>query len=158
VAGHWNILSSLPDDPALLERPLSSDTGPAWKARRGRAELPDDQEPGVKLGLAAGELRRRTRRGRHVDGRSDEEDRGSAGGDQRQAPLQRNRRRRQSLRDCDTELLRADLLGPASYDPHIRKGAGDLLEELALPPVRLEQDDLALGQRRRERDTGRAPA
>ncbi len=78
--------------------------------------------------------------------------------DQRQAPLSGDRRLRKRL--CDRDPVRLDrlFLGTAPDDAEVRELLGPLLEELRLPALGLEQCDVALRQRRGERDSRRAAA
>ena len=79
--------------------------------------------------------------------------------DERQAPLGRDRRRRERLRDRDA----VDVGRPAPRRARRRratfgKSRRHALEELGLAPARLEQRHLAVRQRGRERNPGRAAA
>src|SRR5205823_10882540 len=60
------------------------------------------------------------------------------------------------LRRRDARPVGRLLLSPAPNDTSVR-GRPEL-EELALPALRLEQDDLPVGQGNRERDPGRTAA
>jgi hypothetical protein len=108
--------------------------------------------------LAAAELLRRPGNRVRVRPRPDEEDRSSFRGHEWQAPLDSDHRRRQRLRERDAVPLGLLLLRPASYDPYVREVAGNRLEEPALARVRLQQEDLPLGERSRDGDARRAPA
>jgi hypothetical protein len=108
--------------------------------------------------LTAAELPRGPANRGRVRRRPDEEDRGSSRGHERQTPLDSDHRRRQRLRERDAVALRLLLLGPPSHDPYVREIAGDRLEELALARVRLQQEDLPVGERSRNGDSRRAPA
>jgi hypothetical protein len=108
--------------------------------------------------LAAAELSRRPGNRVRVRRRAHEQQRGSSRGHERQTPLDSDHGRRQRLRERDGVPLGLLLLGPAPHDPYVREVAGDRLEELALARVRLQQEDLPLGERSRDGDARRAPA
>ena len=65
---------------------------------------------------------------------------------ERQAPLDRDRRLGERLRERDAERLEGLLLGAAPDDTEVRELGRPALEELALAPLGLEQRDLAVGK------------
>ena len=93
------------------------------------------------LRLAAAELAGHAGHGSGVRRRPDEEHDRPARADERQAPLGRDRRRGERLRDGHPGPVRLLLLGAAADDAGVRRRP--LLEEHALAPLRLEQDELA---------------
>src|SRR6266508_3997135 len=141
---------------SLRERTFPGDPGLPRKAGRSRRYLPYDQQPRLGFGRCASQLRRgpcnrlRVGRGTHV------QDRCAAYPHERQAPLERDRRGGQRLRDGDTEALELLLLRPAPYDGHVWELGRGALQERGLPLVRLEERHMPVGQRSRERNPGRA--
>ncbi len=113
--------------------------------------------PGCGSGTASAEhLRHRGDRSR-IGRRPDEEDGHAPFANERQAQLRGHRRRRERLRDRDAVGL-VVLLGAAAHAPERWELGGDVLEKCGLAPVRLEQRHLPVGERRGERQTGRAPS
>ena len=93
-----------------------------------------------------------------LGGRADPEDDRAALAHEREAPLGRNRRFGERLRDRDAVRLDRLLLGTPPHDSQVRELVGPALEKLALPALCLEQRHRPLGKRRRERDPGRPAA
>ena len=84
------------------------------------------------------------------------EDEAAAGRDERQAPLDRDRRRRERAGERGRVGVAAGtrrvLLGPGADDLHVRERGSLLLEERALAGGRFEQRHPEVGERRGERD------
>jgi hypothetical protein len=79
-----------------------------------------------------------------------------------QTPLERNGRRSKSARESGSVLLPAFagrmLLSPCAHHLHVRKRGGVLLEERALLPCGLEEDEMEVGPGNCKRQAGRAAA
>jgi hypothetical protein len=120
--------------------------------------LGNDEQSRVLLGNTASELSGGSSDRLGIRRRADEENRRAPDFDERQAPLDRDRRRRERLCDRNAEAVGWLVLGPAPDDAYVRENAGDRPEKRALPTVRLEQHHLASGERRGQGDPGRAPA
>ena len=88
--------------------------------------------------------------------RPDPEHDGAARAHERQAPLRRNRRRRERLRKGTAGPVDRLLLGSTPDDAGIRRRKR--AQKGALAFLRLQEDELLLGQRVRERNAGRAAA
>ncbi len=80
--------------------------------------------------LPAGSLRRV-----RVGARADVEDHGSTRGNERQAPLDCDRRRRQRAGDGGAVRLERLLLGATANDARVRDVAGEALERGRLSPI-----------------------
>ena len=98
------------------------------------------------------------RNGAQVSCSADPEDGGATRPDERKQPLGGDRRRRERLRERNAVDVRLLLFRAAPDDPKIRKLGRPALQEIGLSPLGLEQGHVALGQRRRHRDPGRAAA
>jgi hypothetical protein len=90
--------------------------------------------------------------------RSDVQHGRSSRSDKREAPLGCNRRRRQSLRHGDTELIYPLFLCAAPDDTDIRELTAHSLKKRALAAVGLEQDHLALRESGSQRKARRPAA
>jgi hypothetical protein len=110
----------------------------------------------VLLRWAAAELLGDSCNRRDIRARADPQDRGPARPDERQAPLGRDGRRRQRLRNRDAETVDFLLLGPAPDDADVRESTRGPFEKRAFLPLGLEQDDLAFGKRSGKRNPRRA--
>lgn len=140
----------------LGQRTLLGDAGASREARRRRPELSDHEEACGRFDELAGDPARRRRHPFGLCGRADPQHDHAPGTHERQAPFGRCRRLRQRLRDRDAGPVQLLLLGPPPHDARVRRR--DSLEELALPPLRFQQYDLAIGQRMGERDARRTAA
>jgi hypothetical protein len=112
----------------------------------------------VHLGRAATELPRNARNRAGVSAGPDEQQRSAADRNQRKTPFDRDRRRSQCLRHGHPEIVRATFFGAAEQNAHVGEVTRDGFEKLAFARIRLQQNDLSLGQSSRNGDTRRAAA
>src|ERR1035437_2845710 len=98
----------------------------------------------MRLGHSAAESIRHP--GQILPERTDEKNRGSTGSNERQAPLQRHRRRRQRLGHNRAENIDLLLFGATANNSQIRKVALESFEKAASARLRLDQRHRALGK------------
>src|SRR5581483_310266 len=141
---------------SLRKRTFPCHARAARKAGRSGAELAQHEQTRRRgdglSGQAFGDTGDMRRLGRLPDPEHDE----PAGPNEGQAPLRSDGRRRERLRERRAGPVDAVLLGPSP--DNTRVCGREPLQERALTPLRLEQDELAVGQRVRERNAGRAAA
>ena len=130
----------------------------------GRRGKPSGVGPSLRRtkkpsGASSSSAASRSRDGRHrgrFGARPHPEHDRPAGAHERQAPLRRNRRRCEGLRKRTAGPVELLLLGAPPDDARVRRRV--LTQEGALALLRLQQDELRVRQRVRERDPRRAAA
>ena len=109
----------------------SPSPGRRGKPGRSRGDLAQDEEARRRLGELAADLLRDACHAVRLRARPDPEHDGAALRDERQAPLRRDGRRRERLRDRDLVTVCCLLLGAAPDDVQVRELVRPPLEEVA---------------------------
>src|SRR5262245_12538376 len=138
------------------QRTFPGHSGAARKALRCRFELGDHHQAVTVLGSSAAHPYRHPRDSVELDRGTDPEHDGAARTDEWKRPLDCDRRRRKGLRDRDAETVGLLLLRPSPDHIEVGETLLPALQELRLPPLRLEQRHLPAGECDGQRNARRA--